>query len=138
MRERALIQEIRDEVENVSVTEDSVSKGSIIQQIPEGFSQLSRQPCTKGKPLIQELDSHDDSSPAVNKEGEQPCVAAAQESKTAGYIDNRIHTHDPSWATVQKLAEQVGSTIDREPVDVAKEKKAFVEKMENTNLGDLD
>ena len=44
----------------------------------------------------------------------------------------------PSWETLQKLAEQVGSTIEREPLDVAKEKKAFVKRMQDTNLGDLD
>lgn len=44
----------------------------------------------------------------------------------------------PTWATLQKLAEQVGSTIEREPIDVAKEKKAFIDRMHHTNLGDLD
>lgn len=44
----------------------------------------------------------------------------------------------PSWETLQKLAEQIGSTIEREPLDVAKEKKAFVKRMKDTNLGGLD
>ena len=44
----------------------------------------------------------------------------------------------PTWATLQKLAEQVGSTIEREPIDTSKEKKAFLNRMHHTNLGDLD
>ena len=44
----------------------------------------------------------------------------------------------PSWETLQKLAEQVGSTTEREPLDITKEKKAFIKRMHDTNLGDLD
>ena len=49
--------------------------------------------------------------------------------------------HGPSWDALQHLAEQAGSTIDREPLDINKDKIEFLKQKEqipDNSLGELD
>lgn len=105
---------------------------SVIEEINRGFSRLNCAPKKPGKPLIEELNSVDEVERNSN-----PVLAEV----------SRDYGHEPSESqslrgvtreNLEKLAEQVGSTIDRSPIDLSKEKKAFLERTQNTNLGDLD
>ena len=130
-------------------TEEDLSVISQDHASPSRFA-----PNEPSKPLIEELDTASD----VHGRGENSkhlvmemppdgtCdgtarpnanTAEPRESGLSAGSDSQSSL-GPSWETLQKLAEQVGSTIEREPLDIAKEKKAFVKRMQDTNLGDLD
>ena len=128
---------------------DSNARIPVIEEITEQFSQLNHPPSEKpGKPLIEEIvpvteERIEDKRLAIKslvtevsrdstEEKELGLNAAGQES-----ADSQSSL-GPTWATLQKLAEQVGSTIEREPIDISKEKRAFLNRMHHTNLGDLD
>lgn len=147
---RPLIQEYPEEnVSPISQDHSSPTKRSVIEEIHERFTRLNNPPNKPGKALIEELDtvgdfegngenskslitemSRDEAAPdATTAERKESGLTAGADSQSSLGL---------SWSTLQKLAEQVGSTIDREPLDIAKEKKAFVKRMQGTNLGDLD
>ena len=115
----------------------------MIEEINERFCQFGHLADKPVRSRIEELskDDHikDDDAKAsiieVSRDlSEQEGTTAEQEElgiNTAGQGSAR-------WETLQKLAEQVGSTVDREPIDVTKEKRNFVKRIQHTNLGDLD
>ena len=148
--EKPVVQEYeeRDIPANKNVS-DSHARIPVIEEITERFSQLNHPPSKKPvKPLIEEIgpvteerieDERPSTKPSVTEvsrdsteEKELGLNAAGQES-----ADSQSSL-GPTWATLQKLAEQVGSTIEREPIDISKEKRAFLNRMHHTNLGDLD
>ena len=116
----------------------------MIEEIDERFAQLETSSKKPSKALIEELDVVDD------REESKPLIAEIYDEQTpyadtAGRQESGLiakactqSTTGPSWETLQRLAEQVGSTIEREPLDMNKEKKAFMKRMHDTNLGDLD
>lgn len=147
---RPLIEECREQdVSTNSKTSNSNATIPVIEEINERFSQLDHLPKKPGRPLIEELGTVGDgdyieaerhsTKPLVTEvlrdssEGKDPGHDAADKQSTD--LESPL---GPTWATLQKLAEQVGSTIEREPIDITKEKKAFVKRMHPTNLGDLD
>lgn len=147
---RPLIQEYPEEnVSPISQDHSSPTKRPVIEEIHERFTRLNNPPNKPGKALIEELDTVGDFEgngensksliTEMSRDEAAPDATAAErkESGLTAEADSQSSL-GPSWATLQKLAEQVGSTIDREPLDIAKEKKAFVKRMQGTNLGDLD
>ena len=148
---RPLIREFEEEdVSETSQDHNSPSRRPVIEEINERFSRLKSKPNKAGKPLIEELDLVDDlksssenSKPLITEmshdETAAPNVNTAELKQSGLNVEaNSQSSLGPSWETLQKLAKQVGSTIEREPLDVDKEKKAFVKRMLETNLGDLD
>lgn len=148
---RPLIRELEEEdVSETSHDHSSATRRPVIEEINQRFSRLKSQPNKAGKPLIEELDPVDDSK--SSSENSKPLITemshdevAAPDINTAEPKQSGLNVEadsqsslGPSWETLQKLAEQVGSTIEREPLDIDKEKKAFVKRMLDTNLGDLD
>ena len=125
----------------------------MIEEINERLSQISHSTNKPGKPVIEELgregdfnhtkNDKDNKKPLVTEvsrdsseqDGEREEIGPNSADQERAYSQSSL---GPTWATLQKLAEQVGSTIEREPIDIAKEKKAFVKRMQDTNLGDLD
>lgn len=119
----------------------------VIEEINERFSQLTHPRNKPGRPLIEELGTVDyidcternNTKASVTEisreslEGKELGLGAADQ----GCADSQPPL-SPTWATLQKLAEQVGSTMEREPIDIDKAKKAFMKRMQDTNLGDLD
>lgn len=104
----------------------------VIEEINQGFSRLNCPPKRPGKPLIEEISSVDEvernRSSVVAEVSRDYCHETSDsQSSRAGIREN-----------IEKLAEEVGSTIDRFPIDLSKEKKAFLERTQNTNFGDLD
>lgn len=143
---RPLAQELGEEdVSIVSQDHNSLTRRPVIEEINERFTLLNNPPNKPGRPLIEELDPVDDfnsksSITEISHDGAAAPLVDTAESKESGLnveADSQSSL-GPSWETLQKLAEQVGSTIEREPLDIDKEKKAFVKRMQDTNLGDLD
>ena len=147
---KPLIQECKEEDLSIINQEHNSPSRHVIEEITERFARLNNPPNKPSRPLIQELDTASD----IQGNGENPkplitemardlatgpnaSTAEPRESGLSAETDSKSSL-GPSWETLQKLAEQVGSTIEREPLDVAKEKKAFVNRMQDTNLGDLD
>ncbi|XP_022803608.1 dynein assembly factor 1, axonemal-like [Stylophora pistillata] len=145
-QERPLIEEYQQEELPTSDQEKNPpARKSLIEEIDERFAHLETSLKKPSKPLIEELDEMDD------RENSKPLIEEISydeqtpDADTAGLQEPGLHaeacaqsTNDPSWETLHRLAEQVGSTIDRQPLDVSKEKKAFMKRMHDTNLGDLD
>lgn len=147
-KEKPLIQELAKK-DDLSVRHHSPSR-PVIEQINERFTRLNKlsrslieEPDTatdftargeNSKPLIMEIppEGAPDGTARPNANTAEP-----RESELSAETDSQSSL-GPSWETLQKLAEQIGSTIEREPLDVAKEKKAFVKRMKDTNLGGLD
>lgn len=144
---RPLIQEFGEE----DISDDNLPrKRPVIEEINERFTRLNNSPNKPGRPLIEELGPADEFE--GNTENFKPSItetspdgAVAPHVDTAETKESGLNVETdcqpslgPSWETLQKLAEQVGSTIEREPLDIAKERKAFVKRMQDTNLGDLD
>lgn len=104
----------------------------VIEEINQGFSRLNCPPKRPGKPLIEEISSVDEvernRSSVVAEVSRDYCHETSDSQSSRGGIRENI----------EKLAEEVGSTIDRFPIDLSKEKKAFLERTQNTNFGDLD
>lgn len=151
---KPLIQEFADDDLSVISQDYTSPSRPVIEEINERFGRLSNPPDKPTRPLIEGLDTATDfqgngenfkplikEMPPVGAHdgttGPNPGTAEPRESGLSAGTDSQSSL-GPSWETLQKLAEQVGSTIEREPLDVAKEKKAFVERMQDTNLGDLD
>ena len=115
----------------------------MIEEINESFSHFGHLPDKPVRPLIEELGEEDhikddDSKASIVEVSRDP---SEQEGITAEQEELGINTAGQGsacWETLQKLAEQVGSTVDREPIDITKEKRDFVKRMQHTNLGDLD
>ena len=115
----------------------------VIEEINERFCQFSHAADKPVRPLIEELGKEDhikdeDAKASIIEMSRDP---PEQEGITAEQEERGINTAgrgSACWETLQKLAEQVGSTVDRKPIDIAKEKRDFVKKMQHTNLGDLD
>lgn len=146
-KEKPVIQEFAED--DLSVRHHSPSR-PVIEQINERFTRLNKpirslieEPDTatdfprrgeNSKPLIMEIPPEGalDGTARSNANTPEP-----RESGLSAETDSQSSL-GPSWETLQKLAEQIGSTIEREPLDVAKEKKAFVKRMKDTNLGGLD
>lgn len=144
-QERPLIEEYRREELPFSDQEKALpARKPLIEEIVERFAQLETSSKKPSKALIEELDVVDD------REESKPLIAEIYDEQTpyadtAGRQESGLiakactqSTTGPSWETLQRLAEQVGSTIEREPLDMNKEKKAFMKRMHDTNLGDLD
>lgn len=144
-QERPLIEEYRREELPFSDQEKALpARKPLIEEIDERFAQLETSSKKPSKALIEELDVVDD------REESKPLIAEIYDEQTpdadtAGRQESGLiakactqSTTGPSWETLQRLAEQVGSTIEREPLDMNKEKKAFMKRMHDTNLGDLD
>lgn len=55
-------------------------------------------------------------------------IKESRENNTTEKKD--LSTHDLSWDELSNLAKTVGSTIDREPINIEKEKRAFQRKMD--------
>ena len=147
---KPLIQEFAEEDPSVINLDDNSPSRPVIEEIDERFSRLNK----PSRRLIEELDTATDcqgrgenSKPLIMEmpsDGARDRTARSnantaepRESGLSAETDSQS-TLGPSWETLQKLAEKVGSTIEREPLDVAKEKKAFVKRIQDTNLGDLD
>lgn len=144
-QERSLIEEYRREELPFSDQEKALpARKPLIEEIDERFAQLETSSKKPSKALIEEFDVVDD------REESKPLIAEIYDEQTpdadtAGRQESGLiakactqSTTGPSWETLQRLAEQVGSTIEREPLDMNKEKKAFMKRMHDTNLGDLD
>lgn len=141
---RPLIQECR--VPNISTSDEALiahERRPVIEEINERFCQFSHAADKPVRPLVEELGKEDDiknddakaSIIEVSRDSsEQEGITAEQE----GLGINTAGQGSACWETLQKLAEQVGSTVDRKPIDIAKEKRDFVKRMQHTNLGDLD
>lgn len=151
---KPLIQEFEEEDLSIINQDHNSPSGPVIEEINERFARLNNTPNKPSRPLIEELDTsidfqgnEENSKPLITKMPPeevrdltvQPNVNTAEprDSGLSGDTDSQSSL-GPSWETLQKLAEQVGSTIEREPLDLAKERKAFVKRMQDTNLGDLD
>ena len=148
---RPLVEEFGEEgISIISQDYKSPSRKPVIEEINERFTRLNNPPNKPSRPLIEELYSVDDfngrsknSKPSItemSREGTavlEAATAEPKESELSAEAESQPLV-GPSWETLQKLAEQVGSTIEREPLDIDKERKAFVERMRDTNLGDLD
>ena len=151
---KSLIQEFAEEDLSVINQDHTSPSRPVIEEINERFTRLNNPPNKLSRPLIQELDTTTDfqrngekSKPLIMempldgaRDGTARPNANTPEPRESG-LSARTDPQTslgPSWETLQKLAEQVGSTIEREPLDIAKEKKAFVKRMQDTNLGDLD
>ena len=123
---------------------DSNARIPVIEEITERFSRLNHPPRRPGKPLIEEIGSVTEHYIEDERLAAKPSVTEVSREKELGLNAADQESADsqsslgPTWATLQKLAEQVGSTIEREPIDIAKEKKAFLNRMHHTNMGDLD
>lgn len=104
----------------------------VIEEINQGFSHSNCLPKRPGKPLIEEISSVDEvernRSSVVAQVSRDYCHETSESQASRGVIGENL----------QKLAEEVGSTVDRFPIDLSKEKKAFLERTRNTNFGDLD
>ena len=126
----------------------------VIEEFNERFTRLSNPPNKPSRPLIEELNTAtgfqgdgENSKPLIMEMPPDEArdgtarpnanTAEPRESGLSAGTDSQSSL-GPSWETLQKLAEQVGSTIEREPLDIAKEKKAFIKRIQDTNLGDLD
>lgn len=144
-QERPLIEEYRREELPFSDQEKALpARKPLIEEIDERFARLETSSKKPSKALIEELDVVDDreeSKPLIA----EICDEQTPDADTAGRQESGLiakactqSTTGPSWETLQRLAEQVGSTIEREPLDMNKEKKAFMKRMHDTNLGDLD
>ena len=151
---KPLIQEFAEEDCSIISQDHTSPSRPVIEEINERFGPLNNPPNKPSRPLIEELDTATDFH--GNGEKSKPLIiemppdgardgtarpnantAEPRESVLSAETDSQSSL-GPSWETLQKLAEQVGSTIEREPLDVAKEKKAFVKRMQDTSLGDLD
>lgn len=145
-QERPLIEEYQQEELPTSDQEKNPpTRKSLIEEIDERFAHLETSLKKPSKPLIEELDEMDDRENSKPPIEEISYDEQTPDADTAGRQEPGLHaeacaqsTNDPSWETLHRLAEQVGSTIDRQPLDVRKEKKAFMKRMHDTNLGDLD
>lgn len=138
---RPLVQEFREEdVSIIHQDHHSPTRKPVIEEINERFTRLNNPPNKPGRPLIEELDPVDEfnSKSSITEISHDRTAAESKESELNVEADSQSSSLGPSWETLQKLAEQVGSTIEREPLDIDKEKKAFVKRMQDTNLGDLD
>lgn len=125
-------------------------KRPVIEEINERFTRLNNSSNKPGRPLIEELGPADEfegntenfkpSNTETSPDGAvAPHVDTAETKESSLNVEADCQSSlGPSWEMLQKLAEQVGSTIEREPLDIAKERKAFVKRMQDTNLGDLD
>ena len=149
-KEKPLIQEFAEDDPSVTNLDHNSPSRPVIEEINERFTRLnkpSRRPIEEidtatdcqgqgenSKSLITEMSSDEACDGTVRPNAN---TAEPRESGLSAGADSQSSL-GPSWETLQKLAEQVGSTIEREPLDVAKEKKAFVKRMQDTNLGDLD
>ena len=141
---RPLIQDCR--VPNVSTIDQALiahERRPVIEEINERFCQFSHAADKPVRPLIEELGKEDHIKDDDAKVSiiEVSRDSSEQEGTTAEQEEPGINTAGQGsacWETLQKLAEQVGSTVDRKPIDIAKEKRDFVKKMQHTNLGDLD
>lgn len=145
-QERPLIEEYRREELPFSDQEKALpARKPLIEEIDERFARLEKSSKKPSKALIEELDVVDDreeSKPLIteisyDEQTPDADIAGRQESGLIAKACTQSTT-GPSWETLQRLAEQVGSTIEREPLDMNKEKKAFMKRMHDTNLGDLD
>lgn len=151
---KPLIREFEEEDLSVISHDHNSPSRPVIEEINERFARLNKTPNKRSRPLIEELDTSTDFQ--GNEENSKPLItkmppeevrdltvqpnantAEPRDSGLSGDTDFQSSL-GPSWETLQKLAEQVGSTIEREPLDLAKEKKAFVKRMQGTNLGNLD
>lgn len=147
---KPLIQEFAEEDPSVINLDHNSPSRPVIEEINERFTRLNK----PSRRLIEEIDTATDcqgrgenSKPLImemppdrTRDGTARPNTNTAEPRESG-LSAGTHSQSslgPSWETLQKLAEQVGSTIEREPLDVAKEKKAFVKRMQDTNLGDLD
>lgn len=95
----------------------------LIQELDERFERLSSSPTigpTSG-PLIQEINE----APEKCHIEEVPDVAQAP-------------AHGPPLQVLHKLAEQVGSTIDRQPLNIEKEKREYEKRRMHEDLTGLD
>lgn len=147
---KPLFQEHKEEDLSIISQEHNSSSRPVIEEINERFTRLNNPPNKPSRLLIEELDTASDfqrngenSKPLITEmprdsaAGPNASTAEPRESGLSAETDSQSSL-GPSWETLQKLAEQVGSTVEREPLDVAKEKKAFVKRIQDTNLGDLD
>jgi len=151
---KPLIQEFEEEDLSIINQDHNSPSRPVIEEINERFARLNNTPNKPSRALIEELDTSTDFQ--GNEENSKPLItkmppeevrdltvqpnantAEPRDSGLSGETDSQSSL-GPSWKTLQKLAEQVGSTIEREPLDLAKERKAFVKRMRDTNLGDLD
>ena len=115
----------------------------MIEEINERFCHFGHLADKPVRPLIEELGEKEDIKKVDSKASsiEVSRDPLEQEDTTAEQEELGINTAGQGsacWETLQKLAEQVGSTVDREPINIAKEKRDFVKRMQHTNLGDLD
>ena len=149
-KRKPLIQEFAEEDSSVINLDDNTPSRPVIEEIDERLTRLNK----PSRRLIEELDTATDCQ--GRRENSKPLImemppdgagdgTARSNANTAEPRESGLSVETdsqsslgPSWETLQKLAEQVGSTIEREPLDVAKEKKAFVKRMQDTNLGDID
>lgn len=149
-KRKPLIEEIPDSLltqrgnpleEDSSIKKDNAIDGEasngldripVIEEMNQGFSRSNCPPNRPGKPLIEEISSVDEvernRSSVVAQVSRDYCHETSGSQSSRGVIGENL----------QKLAEEVGSTVDRFPIDLSKEKKAFLERTRNTNFGDLD
>ncbi|KAK2568453.1 Dynein axonemal assembly factor 1 [Acropora cervicornis] len=149
-KRKPLIEEIPDSLlkqrgnpfeEDCSIKKDNAIDGEasngldripVIEEINQCFSRSNCPPKRPGKPLIEEISSVDEvernGSSVVAEVSRDYCHETSESQSSRGVIGENL----------QKLAEEVGSTVDRFPIDLSKEKKAFLERAQNTNFGDLD
>lgn len=105
---------------------------TVIEDTNQGYSRLNYPPKKPGKPLIEEINAGNE----TESDGKLSAMDVPRDSDQAG-AESQMSV-GPTWDTLEKLAEQVGSTIERDPINITKEKKAFLGRMQNTNLGELD
>ena len=115
----------------------------VIEEINERFCQFGHAADKPVRRLIEELgeEEHikdDDAKASIIEVSPDPSELEGTTAEQEGLGINTAGQGSACWETLQKLAEQVGSTVDREPIDIAKEKRDFVKRMQHTNLGDLD
>ena len=94
------------------------------------------------KPLIEEISTSGVQELETPKEGIRE---NANSFETVGSTSNQGELSStngsPSWEALQELAQRVGSTFDREPFDLNKEKREFLKGREqnpDSQLGGLD